>query len=157
MRDSALGRALSTAAADVDMGGMITNDQTKDRFAPGAFSARCYPFYTDTHTHERFSRFASEISLFLSLSRTISISPSRRIRPLNSKAVLTLACDDFQPLGAYLPSLFSGSMNKYSPSAREMTTNALLLDYLCCFLVGDTRPRGDGPDARAKSACVEKL
>lgn len=44
-------------------------------------------------------------------------------RKIGKKEKLTLACDDFQPLGAYLPSLFSGSTNRYSPSRQHTHTN----------------------------------
>lgn len=76
-------------------------------------SGRGYPFYT--------ARLAGAPGT----GRLGPIHGASRIIYKDRRGRLTLACDDFQPLGAYLPSLFSGSMNKYSPSAREQQSKAL--------------------------------
>lgn len=74
----------------------------------------------DHHLVKNFHRSSQPQKCFICVSSSSLVYTYTSIALVAvGKKKLTLACDDFQPLGAYFPSLFSGSTNRYSPSGKQ--------------------------------------
>ena len=86
-------------------------------------------FMSESHVKMVLVRLDIDVKMQLEVSSTKFIFRkfgSVRLHRDRKRNKLTLACDDFQPLGAYLPNLLSGSTKRYSPSVNSTKKNELI-------------------------------